>query len=279
MDTLDRLIRGSFDMHIHFSPDHQRERRSGAVELASRAKELEMAGILLKSHHFDTTPVAVTTMQAEPDIRVYGGIALNEAVGGLNPAAVEACAGTGGKIVWMPTRSAAADLRRSGKQGGIEGCNRNGKLRPEVLEILDMIKSRNLILATGHIAPEESLVLVESARRLGLKEVLITHAAQHHCTQGMTIDQVKELVAMGAYVEYCAHAMNPLEADMAPQLFAGMIRETGPQHCVFSTDYGQRFSPIAPEGFRMGMGALLELGMSENEIALMVKDNPRRLLE
>ena len=278
MDVLDRLIHDSIDMHIHVSPDHARRRRSGAVELARRAKELEMGGIVIKSHYYDTTPVAVTAMEAEPGLQVIGGIALNTTVGGLNPAAVEACAGMGGRIVWMPTRDAAADRRRSGKEGGIDIRAEGGGLRPELIDIIKIIKAHDLILATGHIAPEESLALVETARGLGVEKILITHAAQHFHTQGMTVDQVKQFVRLGAYVEYCAHAMTPFECDMAPQLFVEMIRKVGPEHCVFSTDFGQTFTPIAPEGFRMSMGGLLEAGMSEEEVRVMAKDNPRRLL-
>jgi predicted TIM-barrel fold metal-dependent hydrolase len=217
-------------------------------------------------------------MEAEPEVNVFGGIALNTAVGGLNPVAVEACAKTGGKIVWMPTKSAAADLRRKKEEGGIEVVAADGDLRPEVLDILEIIKAYDLILATGHIAPEESLVLVEKARQMKISKVLITHAAQHHHTQGMTVDQVKQLAGLGAYVEYCAHAMTPLECGMSPQVFADMIREVGPKHCIFSTDFGQAFTPIAPEGFRMSMEVLLEVGMSEKDVSVMVKDNPRKLL-
>ena len=278
MDVLDRLIRGSVDMHIHVGPDHQKARRSGAIELARRARELEMGGILLKSHHYDTTPVAAATQEAEPEVNVFGGIALNEAVGGLNPAAVEACAKTGGKIVWMPTRSAAADLRRSGKQGGISMCATDGHLRPSVLSIIEIIRDHDLILATGHIAPEESLIRVETAKRLKVNKVLITHAGQHFHNQGMTVDQVKRLVAMGAYVEYCVHAMTPLECGIAPRALGDMIREVGPENCVYTTDFGQTYTPIAPEGFRMGMAVLLEIGFSEEEVNVMVKDNPRKLL-
>ena len=264
-------------MHIHFSPDHQRARRSGAIGLAGRAVELEMAGIVLKSHHYDTTPVAVTVMEAGPGVAVYGGIALNEAVGGLNPAAVEACAKMGGKIVWMPTRSAAADFRRKGKSGGIEICT-GGKPLSKVIEILKIIKANDMILATGHIAPEESHVLLEAAKSLKLEKMLVTHAGQHSLTHGMTVDQMKQFVRIGAYIEFCAYVMTPLESSMPPQSLADLMREIGPERCVFSTDFGQAFSPIAPEGFRTSMAVLLETGMSEKDVRIMVQDNPKKLL-
>ena len=41
------------------------------------------------------------------------------------------------------------------------------RLVPEVYAILELIKSHDLVLATGHISTHESMVLVSEARNMG----------------------------------------------------------------------------------------------------------------
>lgn len=45
-----------------------------------------------------------------------------------------------------------------------------------MFSILEVIKSDDLVLATGHISTEESMALVSAARGLGIKRVVVTHA-------------------------------------------------------------------------------------------------------
>jgi len=278
MSAIDRIIEGSIDMHVHFGPDPARERRADAIELAQRARELGMRGLVLKSHHYNTVPVAYTASRVVPGLEVMGGLTLDMAVGGLNTLAVEATARMGGKVVWMPTTTAVADRRRQGLSGGVSVTDEDGHLRPEVYTILETIKAYGLVLATGHLSPEESMRLVEEAQHLGLNRIVVTHASHLYHWYGMTVEQMKGMAGMGALIEHSAHVMSPLGLAMNPRALVEMVREVGAENCVFSTDYGQAYSPIAPEGFRMGIAALLEQGLEEVEVGLMVKDNPARLL-
>ena len=43
-------------------------------------------------------------------MKVFGGVALNQTVGGLNPYAVELALRMGGRMVWFPTLSSAAHI-------------------------------------------------------------------------------------------------------------------------------------------------------------------------
>ena len=49
---------------------------------------------------------------------VYGGIALNQWVGGINPYAVELCLRMGGRCVWFPTVSSSAHIDHHNSGGG-----------------------------------------------------------------------------------------------------------------------------------------------------------------
>ena len=157
MSNVDRILEGALDIHVHFGPDPKVERRAGAVEIALQAREMGMQGLVLKSHEYPTHPVAATTGELVPEVTVLGGIALDVEVGGLNPTAVEATANMGGRIVWMPTFSAKADRESKALDGGICLLDKSGALVPEVHSILELIKSHDMVLATGHISTADSI--------------------------------------------------------------------------------------------------------------------------
>lgn len=278
MSAIDRLIEGAIDIHVHFAPDPRVERRSDAIELAQRARDLGMRGLVLKSHEYPTQPVAYTVSKIVPGIELVGSLCLDAEVGGLNPMAVEATAKMGGKVVWMPTFSAMADRRRQGLPGGVAVAGEGGRLLPEVYTILEVVRSHDLVLATGHISPQESLALVREARNMGINRIVVTHASHIHHWMGMTVEQMKELAQMGALIEHCVAVMMPLRLRMPPKELVEMVRYVGAENCILSTDFGQAFHPIAPEGLRMGIAHLLEAGLEEVEVGMMVKDNPARLL-
>ena len=104
--------------------------------------------MVLKSHHANTAGLAAQVQQLVPEIRVLGAVALNGAVGGLNPAAVRMSAKFGARIVWMPTTSAAnhvnrlADsttmsaLRADSRDEGLTILDERGQVKPVVGESL-----------------------------------------------------------------------------------------------------------------------------------------------
>lgn len=197
LSNLEGILEGALDIHVHFGPDPKVERRAGAVEIALQARDMGMQGVVLKSHEYPTHPVAATTSDLVPDVTILGGIALDVEVGGLNFKAVEATANMGGRVVWMPTYSAKADRESKGLEGGISLLNGSGGLVPEVHSILELIKSHDMVLATGHISTAESLALVAEARNMGINRVVVTHATTMSFSTGMTLEDMKTLAGMG----------------------------------------------------------------------------------
>ncbi len=106
------LIQGAIDIHAHTHPALF-PRPSDDVDLARMAREMGMRAVVLKDHHMGTSARAYHAHKAVPGIRVVGGVVLNTYLGGLNPYAVEAEVRYGGRIVWMPTVTAANHLRYS----------------------------------------------------------------------------------------------------------------------------------------------------------------------
>jgi hypothetical protein len=72
------------------------------IDLALAAKQQGMRAILIKNHVVITADRAEIA-SAQADFPVFGAIALNLTVGGLNLEAVEVALKMGAKEVWMPT--------------------------------------------------------------------------------------------------------------------------------------------------------------------------------
>ncbi len=278
MSHADRILEGALDIHVHFAPDPRVERRGSAVEIATQARDMGMRGLVLKSHEYPTHPVAYTVSEVVPGITLIGGIALDVEVGGLNPMAVESTARMGGRVVWMPTHSAKADRQYRGLSGGISILGDNKRLVPEVYAILELIKSHDMVLATGHLSTEESMTLVSEARNLGIQRMVVTRATTMAFRTGITLEDMKTLASMGAYIEHCLHVMMPLTYRMPPKELVETITSIGTEHCIVSSDFGQDYHPMPAEGMRMGIATLLQAGLEEVEVGMLVKDNPSRLM-
>ena len=88
--ALDRILEGAIDMHCHSGPSPF-PRKIDHVEAARQAESVGMRAIVVKSHHHSTVmdvKAMAPALQACAT-KVFGGIALNSQVGGLNPAAVD----------------------------------------------------------------------------------------------------------------------------------------------------------------------------------------------
>ena len=95
---------------------------------------------------------------------------------------------------------------------------------------------------------------------------------------GMTLEDMKTLASMGAYIEHCLHVMMPLTYRMPPKELVETITSIGTEHCIVSSDFGQDYHPMPAEGMRMGIATLLQAGLEEVEVGMLVKDNPSRLM-
>ena len=170
IDEID--LSGMYDLHIHTAPDVS-DRCLDDLEAAEQAEDAGMAGILLKSHHTLTADRAVIAAKGVSKLKVYGSLTLNDAVGGLNIAAVETALKMGAREIFMPTISAANHRGRRGRKTGIDllDCAFVDPLR----EILSLVKDYNAILGTGHISKEETRFLVQMALGQGLKKIVVTH--------------------------------------------------------------------------------------------------------
>jgi len=255
-------LHGVIDLHVHSSPD-SRPRSLTAIEVARIARRYGMRALLLKDHYTQTASTAYLVSQVVPGIEVYGAIALNQAVGGINPAAVENMAkmtGNLGRLVFMPT----FDARQV-------PVSEQGVLLPKVLEVLDLIAKEHLALATGHSTPSDALLLIREARARGIDRIIVTHPLG-----AMTMEQMKEAARLGAIIEhtYNSVAGRPQRMDEV----AAAIRDVGPENTILTSDLGQPGAAAHADGLAVFMQQLRDRGFTDPEIDLMTKRNPARLL-
>jgi uncharacterized protein DUF6282 len=295
-DAAWKALEGAYDLQVHVGPDVI-PRRIDDIDCAREFLQHRMKGFVLKSHYIQTGERAQVVTKAVPGSKVFGALTLNHSVGGLNPVAVELAGRTGCKIVWMPTVDAAnetagrldggtdklpfwAKIQRELAADGISPppltvIDESGNLVDAARRCLERIAKHNMILATGHVGRREIVALVRTAREMGLKKVLVTHA--EFPSQNLSGDEQKELADMGALIEHC---FTTTYTNKAPwdAAFAN-IRRSGVSRTVISTDLGQTINPPVAEGFAMFAQRFLDAGFSADEVRTMAVVNPMRLVQ
>jgi hypothetical protein len=221
-------------------------------------------------------------------IDIYGGITLNNTVGGLNPMAVAVAIENGARVVWFPTWSAKNDIEKGGYSHRVASVygkvpppyltvlDAEGRLLPEVIEIISSIAKHDVALATGHLSIEESKVLIRSARELGIKRIVFTHALTRMV--GASLEEQKEIAAMGAFIEHCFVATMPMHQQLPAEKIAESIKVVGAERCIISSDAVFFWNPTPPKLMRIFIATLAEYGITPEEINWMARHNPGRLL-
>src|SRR5919198_466044 len=251
---------GVIDMHVHSHPDVF-GRNMDDIDVAQLAKSRGMRGIVL-----------------------------NNAVGGITPSAVDwmhRLYGSRGKVVWLPTFESDKHVKTFSKpdaQGIVVAPG--GKVTPQMEEVLKIVARENLLLATGHVHPEEVIAVTRRARELGVKNILVTHGLTN--VPGLSMAQAKQVADMGAVIEVCflqfrAGPNAPLPflvhwAQVNAKHVAQAVKELGAKSLVISSDLGQSGNMTHPDGIEAAITEMKKEAISDGDIDLMMRKNPARLL-
>ncbi len=292
---------GACDVHCHAGKPSSDERPFNDIFVAQTAAAAGMEALIFKSHYESTVARAFYVNQVVPNIKLFGGIALNRFVGGLNPMAVDATLAAGGKEIWMPGIDAAChceifgstgsyevegkvvgprqrlSMRQKASVGGIR-IMENGKLKEEVFEIVRLVVKYDAFLTSGHLYKEEIFELARLAKKEGAK-LLIDHP--FFAAPGFRydeVDQLKELANLGAYIGF--YAAQTFPCDLATNIRGDKkcIEKLGPEHCVIASDTGSAPYPITNEALRVYAQSLFDIGMPLEQLEVMMVKNPRELL-
>ena len=147
-------------------------------------------------------------------------------------------------------------------------------MRPEVYPVLDAVRQQDLVLATGHLAPQESLALLQAAADMGIQKLLVTHVSLP--ITKADLDMQRAFFACGAWLEHCYYT--PYHHLASWEEIIASIQLAGAEHIILSTDFGQCQSPDSADGLRQFAQSLYQHGISGRDIQQMMVQNPRGLL-
>lgn len=274
------LLKGSYDLHVHTSPSHF-ERLLDDFELCEIADKFGMKGILIKSHYDATAGRAkIANKHSDTKVNLYGGVALNWPVGGLNPFAVESSLKLGAKIIWMPTRDSSNSLAFGNMPGdfferpGISIFDENMEIKNSVYEILEVVRKYKCYIATGHLSTEESIVFCNIARKMKVNTIL-THPDWARTI--MPLDKQLELVKLGVIVEKVG--MNIDEGSVTAKEMAIGINKLGPENIYMVTDRGQANEENPVEAMLKFIQRMLSEGIKSKDIKKMIIDVPELIVK
>jgi hypothetical protein len=114
------------------------------------------------------------------------------------------------------------------------------------------------------------------ARRQGVRRTLVTHATTAPVL--MSVEQMQHATRLGASIELVGGSVASPEATARLNRLAGVIRQVGPRNVVLSSDLGRSGNPAPVDGLAAFLLALRATGFTQEEIALMSRVNPARLL-
>jgi hypothetical protein len=294
MNAVDEVLRGAVDLHSHPYPSPF-PRRIDILEAAQHYGAAGFRAIVVKSHHHSTAPDVALLKRHGLDstgVQVFGAVALNCHVGGLNPHAANLALALGARVVWFPTISSRQHIEEARhtalkfpvlavplrEDTMVEVWNDAGGLRPEVYDILHMIAEADAVLAAGHMDVRSIIGVLEAARDAGVRRMIVNHP---DFVIGASHQDAVKMAGIGAVIEHCLCMYDEDSTffqDWPIDHLVEWIRAVGPERTVLSSDLGQENNPLPVDSYRKICGRLLAAGVPEGEVRMLVADNPARLL-
>lgn len=289
MAEINKLLEGAIDLHCHSGPAAM-PRILNHYEALMECKEAKFQALVYKDHFYLGTPHAILLETLYPDtgVKLYSGIALNNASGGINPHAVNHAINIGAKIVWMPTLSAANHLKQVAGTNfpatakkmlpaePLSALDANGKVSDASKQVCDLIAEGDIILASGHLPVEELHLLYPEAKKRGVKKMMINHPT---FMIGCSDEDIRQLAALGVYMEHEAGMFTQgTEPPHGPSDLKRLIDVAGVDKTIICSDLGLRGAPRPVAGFRLIVNILLDLQFSEADIRTLTSKNAAKML-
>lgn len=279
-ESIERLLRGAIDLHVHIAPDPSTCRGYDAIAAAREAAALGMRGYVAKSFFAPTTADAQLARSIVPEVFTAGSVTIGFATtGGLDyaPETVETHAKMGCRVLWFPAFDAANCRRALGQEGGIRILDEQGRLKPEVPRILQIAKTYDMAVCSGHMAFDETIAMFRAAKENGITKLVATHPLVE-IWPAFCEEELGACVDQGALLELTYGMVMPRNGSFDPRRFVNCVRMFGADHCLMSTDGSQITDPSPALCMRLHIAMMLQFGCSEEEVWKMCQRNPARLL-
>jgi hypothetical protein len=281
-------VSGAFDMRLQVGRGPF-NRKADDIQLARRAHQAGMGGLVIETSDFPTADRAALVGQVVPEIAIFGGITTSPAVGGLNALAVQKMVRLSpdtAKVVWLPTRSPEYQHAPPGSiPSPVRLVDSSGRVPQEFLAIMNVVEKSDLVLAAGHRTPEELTAIAEAAKLCGARKLLVTYTPGSQ--EDYSLDDMKRCVEKGFFVECCCpvelsetsrHQQASDRAYTAARNCAEAIRSLGADSCILVSGLGSYPGRDPIQHLSDTVLALREEGVSSDEIDLMMNGNARFLL-
>lgn len=290
------VLSGLIDLHCHSGPSPF-PRAFDHAEGAQDGERINMRAFVAKSHHHNTVidMLCMKDRLSASTTEVFGGIVLNNQVGGINPYAVELCLQMGGKIVWFPTFCSRRhfEFEEKAMAGGfptasvklskdvIDIRNRGG-ITLETQRVCELVAENNAILNAGHLHPDDLDPLFNVAIEHGVERMIVSHP---NFIIELPLDHAKKLSDKGVFMEHAVGMYvdkecrcNTGKATFHIDRLLEWIKVVGVEHTILVSDLGQAGAPMPVDAFIAVCSTLMEEGISQEDIRRMTVDNPRYLL-
>ena len=251
-----------------------------------------MRAVCLKTHNFPTAPMALLARKVVPGIDIFGSIACNLEVGGINPSAVEAIINYEARQIgcppsirpimpWSPALSAStagaspsrAAFPITPATSGACSCSLRRRAGTGVHEVFRMVADADIILNLGHISFKEMTAIVPAARRQGVKRIVCDHPFFSHLSLPSSWSS-----PIRTYGSISPRASCCRGGGAFDRRFRRAIRNVGIARAVLSSDCGQLHNPPMVEALRITCQLLLEEEFTVEEIKVLLHHNPANLL-
>ena len=283
----ENVLEGAIDLHHHQEPD-ERERNMDIIDASLYARLRGMRGAAFKSHSQQTATTTWLAAKMVPGFLPIAVIDLNLVHGGLNPHAVDNFATIVKKrqnpaadigIVMLPSDTSCYQRQVEKSNEPCVPISKDGKLLPETLAIIGLVKKHGLVLASGHASPDDCVLLAREAQRQGVPYT-VTHANLNTTPPMLDLAHAQDVARAGGFVEFASQSQRPGNPTLERRntRTADLIRMLGPQHAILVTDLGQANNEPAPDGLASFVMNLRAKGFTKDETDVMTKINPAKLL-
>jgi hypothetical protein len=285
-----KVLDGTVDLHCHSGPSPF-PRRIDHVEASYDGARINMRAILVKSHHHNTVMdvLAMKGQLKDAPTPVYGGVALNSEVGGINPSAVAMAINMGGKCVWGPTVSAKQHIAAHTHDDGFPSATGNlyekevsvfnaaGDVSEETHTVTRLVADAGILLSGGHLDGESMKAFFRTARDNGVKRLLLHHPDY---IVNAAENDIEEMISYGAFVEHELAMYHPevTAVGWPIEQLVGWINKIGPERTVINSDLGQKGNPLPVDGYLLIVQQLLDHGIKAADIRQMICRNTAYLL-
>jgi len=280
------LMKGVIDMHVHTNPD-LRLRAYDDFELMEAAIRVGARAIVIKTHQGTTMDRAYLCNRHNEIVHgntnnftMYGSITLNRVVGGDQSESRRYRTSSWSKSCLAPdtVRKKSHAENGPGSEPVRGSRKKTEKSFRELRSVLELVRDHNAVLGTAHIAPDEIFTVVEAARDLGVKNIVITHP--EWWIVGMSHeDQLRLVKDYNVILERC-YAQNmgggKYKSNLADNL--EIIKEIGYRNVMVDTDGGQTENPHWELALAEYMQYLVDHGIPEEHVYHMTHTIPASLL-